>query len=444
MITVVYEDKFETNLVPVNALDYPATTGRTLFYNIDGSGQCQKLNNELIFGSNVNTIVCDAESRSGSGRVRTKGRIHYLKFQCQLDVGTTWQQSYLLGTVNNNVAADGWWAYGVPVSGFLIHEGTGTIRTSSYNHGVGLSVGVYQLPSYIEGNVAANNSIVELALYERGNAGGGVIGYVRLDSGPWKIVFLENLSATRGALSSRRGDGENIRAYKQMGTYDTDYQPTPLVQQSFATVIGPSDGTGNSETGGGSVTEIQSGSLAITASKLQMSADGAGLVVFDIGVSDNWIGHVTSTVYNGSPSAVILRYADASNYLYCDLNSTTDAMRLVEVVAGAATVLVTKAFGPGPTDNYDLPDGTTVYWTFRIFNATIHVTFERGALHDNYVTSTTTRFNTSTKCGVMVNKGAGVNSSTASNLIVFATTQDLPIGSSPVDDGVIMMMGNSF
>jgi hypothetical protein len=148
--------------------------------------------------------------------------------------------------------------------------------------------------------------------------------------------------------------------------------------------------------------------------------------VYDVGTTD-WIGHVIQQVFDGSACGVVLRWVDSSNYIYCEINSSTDRILLIEVVAGVSTTLQNKPLNPGTLDTYDMPDGEINYVTFRSINGNkIIVNIAPGTPHDARIEFDTTRFANSEKCGVYISKGTGVSSATAEDLVIFTGTQTLP------------------
>lgn len=251
----------------------------------------------------------------------------------------------------------------------------------------------------------------------------GSFSLMRVDSGSWKFISFEKHSNLAGKIAFYATGGQAVSSINRLCTANTSFIPTPLVQHSFASVTGPSDGSGQAETGGSGVAATTAGSVTISGSALQMSADGTGSVVFESGVTEVAVA-ADFTVYDGSPCGLILRYQDASNYLFVRLNSTANTIALVEVVGGSETTLVSMDSITG--DSFDLANAAAVMLQAHIDGNLIRCWYYQGSLHKTYTEWTTTRFASATKAGVFVSKGAGVNSAKASNLVVFAQTQSIP------------------
>ena len=252
----------------------------------------------------------------------------------------------------------------------------------------------------------------------------GSFSLMRVNSGSWRFVTFEKHSNLEGKIAFYATGGQAVSSINRLCTANTSFIPTPLVQHSFASVTSPSDGAGQSETGGSGVAATTAGSVTISGSTLQMSADGTGSVVFETGVTEVAVA-ADFTVYDGSPCGLILRYQDALNYLMVRLNSTANTMAIVEVVAGAETTLVSQDSNVSP-DFFDLADAADVMLQCHIDGNLIRTWYYQGSLHKTYTEWTTTRFASATQAGVFVSKGSGVNSSKASNLVVFAQTQSIP------------------
>lgn len=146
--------------------------------------------------------------------------------------------------------------------------------------------------------------------------------------------------------------------------------------------------------------------------------------MFETGVTEVAVA-ADFTVYDGSPCGLILRYQDSNNYLMLRLNSTANTMAIVEVVAGSETTLVSQDSNVS-SDFFDLANAAAVMLQAHIDGNLIRCWYYQGSLHKTYTEWTTTRFASATKAGVFVSKGAGVNSSKASNLVVFSQTQSIP------------------
>jgi hypothetical protein len=321
--------------------------------------------------------------------------------------------------------ATNFFAFDCGSPGILVGQETiGYIRDQRFELPPAGTAAAYTRGNYQIKNFVPYSATVEMALVERGTQ--GTFAFGRLNGGEWRLLFVENYSIMTGRLASQIQNSLAVQEYNRLATFDTRFAPAPLLQHSFASAVSPSDGAGQTESGGSGVAAETDGSLSISGGRLALSADGVGLCVFDVG-TDDWVMHVNLRVYNGSPVSVILRYVDANNYLHAQIDSSADRMRLIEVVSGSAATLVDIALNPGATDTWNVADAEELYVTARSRGGTnLIVTVARGVLHDSYIESTTTRFGSSTKCGVRINKGVGVNSSQARNLSVWSQTQELP------------------
>jgi len=414
----LFDEDFSDDLVPTAGTTYTTSTGvgQLRYYNVQ-SGDAVS-GGKLTFSANPNLIITDW----AASRTRLQGRIHYMKAVTKASGAFgAWQTVNIRGTD----AGTNFFAFDCGCPGVLVGQETiGYIRDQRFNLAPAGTSTAYTRGNYQIKNYVTYSSVVEIALVER--AGQGTFAFGRLNSGEWRMLFVENYSTMTGRLASQLQNSVAIQEYNRLATFNTRFAPSPLLQHSFAAAISPSDGAGQTESGGSGIVAETSGSLTINSGRLTLSADGIGLCVFDVG-TDDWVMHVNMRVYNGSPVSVILRYVDANNYLHAQIDSSADRMRLIEVVSGVSTTLNDIALNPGATDTWNVGDAEELYFTARSRDGSnLIVTVARGVLHDSYIESSTTRFGASTKCGVRINKGTGVNSSQARNLAVWSQTQELP------------------
>lgn len=369
-------------------------------------------NGVLNFDSATILIMADG----ATSRARNAGRCHYAAFR--VTSGTDFQAMHLGLAQSDNSTGNIWFLGAAAVN-------TGMYTNDSINGSI-RDLRDYQTSphsNYIHRAIIPPNAEVEFCIYERGTAGACL--FYRINAGDWRLGWIENISDRSGIVVLRNDGSGTGTIARRVLTADTDYRIAPIVQHSFDAALSPSDGLGQLETGGSGVAATTNGDVVIVSNKLAMNSDGTGHVVWEVGTTD-WVGHVRCTVPNGSPVGVVLRWVDSSNYVYCEVDSTNDRLRLYEVVAGSPTTLATAAFNPGTTDTLNLADGADIRLVFRNVGDLIIVSMYPGALHDTIIQSATTRFNTATKCGVMVSKGAGVNSSTVEDLVIFSGVQTLP------------------
>lgn len=373
-------------------------------------------NGVLNYASNTNLILSD----NADNRARLDGRCHYIRML----MGSSGDiSSFYFGLYQKtNTNGYAWFLGSNPMSAMYLHESSGSLRDlrKEFSPSPGSN---YQVRS-----VVAFNDLVEFVMLERNTA--GLAFFYRIGgTGQYRLFYMEDQSSLAGRASAWNSSSTTstpANRLQQFTTANTDFSFTPLVQHSFASVTGPSDGAGSPETGGNGVSAITVGDVTITGSKLAMSSDTEGIVVFDSGEKDICMS-VRETVYDGSPCGVVLRYVDENNYLKCEVDSTNDTLILSEIVAGSETALVTKNLNPGTTDTTDITDGYNATFIVRD-NADdkIEITLFPGSLHDAFIEHTTTRFNTATKQGVIISKGTSVNSATAEDLVIFAGLMTLP------------------
>lgn len=125
-----------------------------------------------------------------------------------------------------------------------------------------------------------------------------------------------------------------------MAVGNTTWLPTPLVSQGFGGTFGTSDGLGHAEgvaggigAGGSGVTLSQSvGTWANSAGKSGATALSSGVAVATASLSTPHVVATVKTTRSAGTVGVVVRYVDASNYVYSVHNGTQVNLR--KVLAG--------------------------------------------------------------------------------------------------------------
>lgn len=406
-VTMLYDERFTIDRAATIASNTPfaaSHAGNTKLYN-HGTGFI--LNGVYNINGAASVMVIDA----AAARARLQGRVHY----CKHAIGTTSDfQTFLPISLVGESPAANWWAVQEGQPGIVFKGGAagfGDVRNVT-----GTSQGNYQKKSAVQ-----QNGTYEWAIVERTT---GSMSLMRVNAGDWRVIWFEK-SLTLAAKMHARNDASGVTTIDHMCTANTSWYPAPLVQHSFATATTPSDGLGQPETEGGGVVGTSVGDVTISGSALQMSTDTEGFVHFDTGQTSVSVG-ADLTVYDGSRVGVVFRVVDSANYMAAIVNSSNNTLRIVEVVAGVETTLVSQDSNLTP-DFYDLPDASSIYLTVHVDGNNIRASYAPGALHLTYVETTSSRFSTATNVGCLVSKGAGVNSSKATNLVAFKHVQDVPV-----------------
>ena len=412
-VTLIYDDNF--------TIDRAATIAGNTPFPADGVGNTKVFNHAASYiGSglfNMPTfaaMVIDAAAK----RTRAFGRIHVAKF----DVPATSDFQQCLMSLVGEASGDGnWWALNEGEPGILVKTGgtKGDLRNCTLT-----TQGNYQWQQAMSAS-----HTYEWALIERDGAGS--FSLIREDGGDWRMIAFEKHTTLAGKIHWRNS-GSGFPSLDRLSTADTSFSPVPLVQHSFASAVTPSDGAGQltaEATLGASIVGTSSGDITITASALQMDSDGEGFVFYETGETEVACS-ADFTVYDGSRCGMVVRAVDASNYIAVVVNSTANTISIIEVVAGSPATLASVDSNASP-DFYDLADATAIRLRVHIDGDVIRASYSDGVggnlLHLGYAETSTTRFASATKAGVLVSKGAAVNSSKASNFVVFAQVQnDLP------------------
>jgi hypothetical protein len=410
-VELIYDDDFTIDrAAPIsNAVGFAASgVGQTKLWAFPADATGINISGgKANYGAVTTGYIMDAATE----RPRLAGRIHYVAFDAEASGSF---QELVFGLTADS--GDLFWATSGVGPALNIKETPGSLRSDD-SGSVDQQIQGYNWKAKI-----ALSDSCELIICERATQGS--FSFLRIGGVEWRMITLEKLTTYDGKVMCKGGPTA-IPAINRLCTANTSFIPVPLVQHSFAAATGPSDGSGQTETGGSGKTATVNGSVSITSSTLQMSADGAGNVVFDTGQTE--VCAVADVqVYDSSPVGVIVRYVDASNYILVRWNSTANTMAIVEVVAGSETTLISKDSNDGSPDSYNVANAATATMQVHIDGNLIRAWYQPGPLHSGYVETTTTRFATATKAGVYVSKGASVNSSKASNFAAYKQVQPIP------------------
>lgn len=410
-VTLIYDEQFTVDKaapIPSNTAFAASHVGQTKCYNHSASDSISGGKFNYATPGSSNAMVIDA----AAARSRLQGRVHYCKHATA--VGATDFLSFLPIALVGESPASNWWALMEGQPGIIFKGGAagfGDVRNLTPP-----TQGNYQKKS-----VVSAGHDYEWAIVERTT---GSMSLVRVDGGDWRVIWFEKVLTTAAKMHARQASCAAVAGIDRMCTANTSWHPAPLVQHSFASATTPSDGAGQPEIEGGGIVGTSVGDVTIAGSALQMSTDTEGFVYFDAGAADVSIG-ADLTVYDGSRVGIVFRVQDSANYLAAVVNSTANTLAIIEVIAGVEATLVSLNSNTAP-DSYNLPDASAIYLTVHVEGNAIRAGYAPGALHNTYVQVTSSRFAGSTGIGCLVSKGAGVNSSKASNLVVFANVQQVP------------------
>ena len=409
-VTMLYDERFTVDRAATIASNTPfaaSHAGNTKLFNHDATYISGGV---LVFDSlaSATRMVIDA----AAARSRLQGRVHYCKHDV---IATSDFQSFSPIALVGEYPASNFWAVMEGEPGIIYKGGSpgfGDVRNLT-----GATQGNYQKKSAVQ-----QSGTYEWAIVERTT---GSMSLMRVNGGDWKVIWFEKALTLAAKMHVRNTACTGVPTIDRMATANTSWYPAPLVQHSFASATTPSDGLGQPETEGGGIAGTSVGDVTISGSALQMSTDTEGFVYFNAGQTGVSVG-ADLTVYDGSRVGIVFRVVDSANYMAAIVNSSNNTLRIVEVVAGVETTLVSQDSNLTP-DFYDLPDASSIYLTVHVDGNNIRASYAPGGLHLTYVETTSSRFSTATNVGCLVSKGAGVNSSKATNLVAFKHVQDVPV-----------------
>lgn len=405
-VTMLYDERFTIDLaatIASNTAFAASHVGQTKLYN---HGASYISGGAFYFDSPASSVAMVIDA--AAARSRLQGRVHY----CKHPIGTTTDfHSFSPISLVGESPASNWWALMEGQPGIIFKGGSagyGDLRNIT-----GTTHGNYQWRFAVQ-----QNGTYEWAIVERTS---GSMSLMRVDGGDWKIIWFEKTLTLAAKMHARQSACAGVTTLTRLATANTSWYPAPLVQHSFASATTPSDGAGQPETEGGGVTGTSVGSVTISGSALQMSADGEGFVYFQTGQASVSLA-ADLTVYDGSRVGIVFRVQDANNYLAAVVDSTANTLKIIEVVAGVEATLESNTTG----DAYNLPSGSAIYLTAHVDGNNVRASYAPGSLHDTYAQTTTSRFAASTGAGCLVSKGVAVSSSKATNFVAFANVQDVP------------------
>lgn len=408
-VEMLYDERFTADraaTIASNTAFAASHVGQTKLYN---HGASYISGGAFYFDTPASSVAMVIDA--AAARSRLQGRVHY----CKHPIGTTTDfQSFSPISLVGESPASNWWAVTEGQPGIIFKGGAtgyGDIRNIT-----GTTHGNYQKKSAVQ-----QNGTYEWAIVERTS---GSMSLMRVDGGDWKIIWFEKTLTLAAKMHARQSACAGVATLTRLATANTSWYPAPLVQHSFASATTPSDGAGQPETEGGGVTGTSVGSVTITGSALQMSADGEGFVYFQTGQTSVSLA-ADLTVYDGSRVGIVFRVQDANNYLAAVVDSTANTLKIIEVVAGVEATLASVDSNTAP-DFYNLPDASSIYLTVHVDGNNLRAGYAPGSLHNTYTEVTSSRFAASTGAGCLVSKGAAVNSSKATNFVAFAHVQDVP------------------
>lgn len=411
IVTLIYDEQFTADKsapIPSNTAFAASHVGQTKCYNHSASDSISGGKFNYATPGSSNAMVIDA----AAARSRLQGRVHYCKHATA--VGATDFQSFLPIALVGESPASNWWALMEGQPGIIFKGGAagfGDVRNLTPP-----TQGNYQWKSAV-----TQNGIYEWAIVERIT---GSMSLVRVDSGDWKVIWFEKSTTQSGKIHARQTSCGAVPTIDRLCTANTSWYPAPLVQHSFAAATTPSDGDGQPESEGGGIAGTSVGSVTISGSALQMSADGEGFVYFDAGQADVGIC-ADLTVYDTSRAGIVFRVVDASNYLAVVVEPSTNTIKIIEVVAGVETTLASQDSNLTP-DFYNLASGSAIYLTVFVDGNDIRAGYAPGALHLTHTSVASSRHAGATGVGCLVAKGAAASSAAAANLCAFALVQNVP------------------
>lgn len=124
--------------------------------------------------------------------------------------------------------------------------------------------------------------------------------------------------------------------------------PAPVAADSFASSFGTTDGltpegvAGGLGVGGSGLSWTSNvGTFTVTGAKANASALSGGIAIATVDTGETDVMVTAKLTRGGGNVAIVLRYADASNYVYA--NHTGTNAQLIKVVAGSPTTLINTA-----------------------------------------------------------------------------------------------------
>lgn len=123
--------------------------------------------------------------------------------------------------------------------------------------------------------------------------------------------------------------------------------PTPLASDGFASSFATTDGLGHAETtgvgsgGNGLTWTQQAGTWTVASAKASASALSGGIAIATVPTSTADVLADAKVTRSAGQGGLVLRYTDASNYLYANHDGTNCFLK--QVLAGVTTTLVTAA-----------------------------------------------------------------------------------------------------
>jgi len=166
----------------------------------------------------------------------------------------------------------------------------------------------------------------------------------------WTLMAVHSSHPSNASLCPAYTQRYGTINLKYMAVPDALWLPSPLLSDSFNRAdgaLGTSDGAGHAEStgvgsGGSGVAWTSSvGTVQVSSNKAMATALDGGIAIAtaDVGTPHHW---ARAKLTRGTGIVgVVLRYSDASNYVYCIHNGTN--VQMVKVVGGTPTTLVNAA-----------------------------------------------------------------------------------------------------
>jgi len=219
----------------------------------------------------------------------------------------------------------------------------------------------------------------------------------------WTLAWLNTIRAAANVYPGIITNSATFTA-DEIGIRTTRWLPTPLLSDGFGGTFGTSDGLGHAEgvtgglgSGGGGVAwTAQIGTWANAAGVCGATALAGGIAIATAETTKADVLHSAKCTRSAGNVGVVVRYADADNYVYA-IHNGTNAL-LVKRVATVETTLINAAatYAAGAVLRV-IPDGTS----FDLFynNAKIGTTqtisdaaLQTGTAHGLYTSNTGNTF----------------------------------------------------